>query len=388
MILRATARLETPTAISQRRATGNDLDTLAFVPGTTLRGALAETCLRQGSAEDRTFATLFLEDQVRFGDLRLGGNARWPLSARWCRENPEHPLMDLLFLYGARELTPAGNKPDLEALLECQATAGRGGTCKAKMGYPGEGYYFLNSNQRYEAGNPDTRRVAHVEIDPGVLRSRNGRFHSASVLTRHQTFEGKIWASPEGAETLKKITGKGLPLWIGRGRSRGQGRITLWVDDDQGISTDEMEQQINTFNQAAVRAFSCFAGQVLFSCTLDSAAILFDEFLLSKDSVSAADIDPELEGYKLLTCFTRPVDIVGWNAGPRAQLPKPEVRAIAAGSCFLFAHEQTSDRKQQVRRVAEILTRVHHDHVDLHTCHINRNFDHQTILDSKGDVMH
>jgi len=375
MILRLTVRLETPVAVSRRRATGNDLETLDFIPGTSVRGAMAGAYLSQGSPDDPAFTTLFLDNKVRFGDLRPGGYSRWPLSARWCRKDERHPQFDLLCLYGAlasslhqhnpaitedqaparsalRELDSIGVPSD--HLFECQE-------CGDKTAYPGDGFCVLNKEEDcYEDRKPNMRRVAHVQIDPELLRSRNGAFHSASVITRNQTLIGRVWACSEAVPALKALVGKQMNLWVGRGRSRGQGRMTAWLDEEEA-DPGQIDHRILSLNETASQLSAALANHVVFSCTLNSAAILLDEWLLSKDAPTAADIDPELKEYELLTCFTRGVDIAGWNAGPRAQLPKPEVRAVAAGSCFLFGKPHPGDRAQEYHRLAAILAKAENE---------------------------
>ncbi|HWZ42331.1 MAG TPA: RAMP superfamily CRISPR-associated protein [Candidatus Saccharimonadales bacterium] len=350
MIFRFSATLETPVAISKQRATGNSLETLNFIPGTVLRGAMAEAYLRKGRPDDAAFATLFLEDNVRFGNLRLGGYPRWPLSARWCKQSEDHPQFDLLCLYAARELSTFD--VDAKKLFECTE-------CGSKIAHPGDGYRVPSEkDQLYKDLKPKVRRQAHVEIDPEFQRSRNGRLYSANVMTREQTFEGRIWASEKAAPALKTLAGRDLTLWLGRGRSRGQGRVTARLEDETPASPAKMRQHIEALNQKATDLFPMFGDRVLFSCTMQSPAILLDQWLLSKGQLAAADIDASLNEYKLLACFTRPADIAGWNAAPRAQLPKAEVRAIAAGSCFLFAKLHTGEKKAEYARLAEALARA------------------------------
>jgi hypothetical protein len=50
----------------------------------------------------------------------------------------------------------------------------------------------------------------------------------------------------------------------------------------------------------------------------------------------------------------RVTDIAGWNAA--AQMPKPEVRAIAPGSAFLFCRGGIANPEQEYARLAEALS--------------------------------
>lgn len=345
MTWRASAYLETPLAISRQRATGNDLLTLEFIPGTTVRGALARLYLQTGAAEDPQFVTLFLAEKVRFGDLRIDGCHPWPLSARRCAQHPEHPVTDLLLRYGAQQEGTANIR------RECSV-------CEAKLQQPQDYCRFNSDLNKYESCEVAVRRVAHVAIDPELLRSRSGQFHSARVLTRNQKFEGRIWADSESSRVLEDFVGSSRNLWVGRGRSRGQGRVAFSIDPDDGASAEGLEQRIRSLNQVAAQAFPIFRNHILFSCTLHSAAILLDEWLLSRHALGPTDIAEELADYTLLNSFTYQVDIAGWNAGPKAQLPKPEVRALAAGSSFLFIRASAGDDEKEYRRLAQILAKI------------------------------
>src|ERR1035441_1394140 len=92
-----------PLVITRNRATGNQLETLRSIPGTTWRGALAQSVIARLPAgtephNSANFRTLFLEDRVRFGDLTANGERLFPLSARICAENKDHAIRDLLLL--------------------------------------------------------------------------------------------------------------------------------------------------------------------------------------------------------------------------------------------------------------------------------------------------
>src|ERR1035441_1016824 len=109
MRYRVYAEAEMPAAISVRRATGNDLDTQRFIPGTVIRGALAAAYLEESGGPNAGFAALFLNRMVRYGDLRIGDARPWPLSTRQCSSHPdEHPKIDNLLREGAGRGSPRG----------------------------------------------------------------------------------------------------------------------------------------------------------------------------------------------------------------------------------------------------------------------------------------
>lgn len=220
------ATAKSPLALSVGRATGNDLETLAFLPGRAVRGAVAQSYLdADGSAEGAAFRALFLNGLVRFGDMRIGTAKVWPLSVRACKLYPDdHPKVDLLLNAAAGIATSP----------ECDVK-----DCGSKLEHPA-GYYREVGEiggVKFARAHVATRRVAHVEIDPATLRARSGQFHSSRLISADQVFEGRVWAEREGEAELRKLLADERTLWIGRGKTRGQGRVSVRLIDS-GARTD------------------------------------------------------------------------------------------------------------------------------------------------------
>jgi len=110
-----------------------------------------------------------------------------------------------------------------------------------------------------------------------------------------------------------------------------------------------MRDKIRKLNEAASR-FAELRGKVVFSCTLDSATLLYDRWLFSRSSLDAGDLLTQPEGYSLAASFRRLTDLSGWHA--KGGLPKAEVKAIAAGSCFLFQRDAPADREAEYEKLA------------------------------------
>jgi CRISPR-associated protein Csx10 len=348
MRYRVYAEAETPAAISVRRATGNDLDTQRFIPGTVIRGALAAAYLEESGGPDAGFAALFLNRMVRYGDLRIGDARPWPLSTRQCSARPdEHAKIDNLLREGAGRASPR----------ECPVVVGKDGEkvlrCKWKF-EPPKGYYRYkqvdeNSPFQYCREEVRSHRLAHSQIDPEFLKARPGQFHSSQLLEPKQTFQGFFHARDLGEETLKALISEGRTVHVGRGRSRGQGRVRLSIYQETGRSVERMIEKIRTLNEAASR-FAEFQGKVVFSCTLDSATLVYDRWLLSRSFLDATDLLDEPTGYTLASSFRRVADLSGWHA--KGGLPKAETKVIAAGSCFLFQRDAPANREVEYEKLA------------------------------------
>src|SRR5438105_10579707 len=107
-----------------------------------------------------------------------------------------------------------------------------------------------------------SRRMAHVQIDPQLLRSQTGQFHSSRVLNSGQKFTGCIYADGDGAKHLEDLVGDGRELFIGRGRSRGQGQVRLTISKSE--SESDAEERISTLNDVAADKFPNLGGKLLF----------------------------------------------------------------------------------------------------------------------------
>lgn len=343
LVYRVTATLESPAALSTRRAIGNTLTTREVLPGTAIRGALAAAYLEGGNqADDVAFQSLFVDGCLRCMDLRKEGSKAWPLSVRRCKRAPGtagHTAVDLLLAAGA-------------GLGEPQECA----SCAGKL-EPERGQYVYQIREpeyepRYHSQDVTVRRTAHVEIDPATLRAMNGRLFSTETLAHRQQFEGCLTVAAEAAEDFAAVRVEEIHL--GRGRTRGQGLTHLEFDAIAVEERTEKQRKSLARLNAEAAKYPVLADKLVFSCTLLSPTILFDRWLQLKEDVEATDFAP-VEGYELLAAFTKAEPVVGWHQA--AGLPKTEMAAYAAGSCFLFAKAVTAaERQAKTDELSKILT--------------------------------
>lgn len=348
MRYRVELRAASALAISQSRATGNAIRTLEYVPGASLRGAVAAHIMREERLDEsnahlnREFQALFLSGEARFGDLRPAGAVPWPLSARTCAAYPEgHPILDLLL----------AEDQGIGLPTECGGTAAK---CEAKL-EPVRGFYRWVKGSP-AASTPQSRINAHTAISNSSLRIRPAQFFSTEVLERGQSFRGTL-VTRNGADAWveKHLAQAPVFLTIGRGATRGQGHTTVHVSQDPGSDTD-LPKRLREMNTKYAGT-----GRVAFTCTFFSPCLVYDEWLMSRPFVEAADIEEAageagaLSGYTLTTRYCRLTGIPGWNA--QAKLPRPECQAIAPGSAFLFVKERVAEgeRAAEIERLAAVL---------------------------------
>lgn len=353
MRYRVWLKAEAPLVITVNRAAGNQLETLQWIPGTTWRGALAQSVIAglKAGAEphrDADFRTLFLDGRVRFGCLTANGERPFPRSARICADHDDHPVRDLLL---RRELgTPLPRT--------CDAPLAGGCTCKAKL-TPYEGLVRIEE-RRLLRRDPPVRVTAHTAIASATLRTRDEQFYTATAIERGTSFQGDVWVQDEAAgNVFEKVCTASTWLALGRGRTRGQGMVSLQFEKQTAANITRTEEL-----QALNRSFLA-SGRLVFAVTLDSPCLVFDQwglprpYLASKDIAEAAGLPPgDLADYTLADWFSRSTIISGWNA--QAGLPKSDMLAISPGSAFLFQRTwaEGGDRQQEYERLAAVFAKA------------------------------
>ncbi|MBZ5534276.1 MAG: hypothetical protein LAO20_22860 [Acidobacteriia bacterium] len=339
-------------AISLSRATGNQLRTARHVPGAVWRGALASALIREGKLGDHAhdnpgFSLLFLQQKVRFGDLRPSAARPWPLSARWCKQHHEqHRLIDLLL----------ADERQKERPLQCSVSSGDR-PCEAKLAQP-EGFY-TGGGRNPKPARVVARLTAHSAIENGSLRARAAQFFTTEILEPYQQFNGYLWAEPEAEELIARLSAKDpQELTLGRGVTRGQGVATVSISAPSPGSApyDEIRASLQLFSEN-----SPSPGYLLFTCTLRSPCIVYDRWLCARSWLTAEDIAEaagcDLPGYELRSWFSRTVSHSGWHSA--AQMPKPDATAVAAGSAFLFRKQiNEADRERECDALARTLSAV------------------------------
>jgi len=197
--------------------------------------------------------------------------------------------------------------------------------------------------------------LAHTAISNSLLRVRQEQFFSQEVLQSGQTFEGELLVDPADQEAQNLVTDMCGPriIPIGRGATRGMGLAEMTISP-KGPPDDpvrEIRKRLDDYR----RAYRV-PGHVVFTASLHSPCVVYDEWLFSRPALRAKDIDLELGDYRLWASYSRTVRIAGWNA--QAQLPKSDIEAIAPGSCFLYGRELTPGREPaEMDRLAAILAR-------------------------------
>ena len=341
--------LEEPGIFAAGHQAGNLVETLPYVPGNVLLGALAERFLYElkGSSVDPRFRTFFLSDAVRFEHLYPCDNSRVlrattpiPLSTLTCKDYPRpcseteenrlhgdgHPYHDFLL----DTVAPKCAKSDCDAPL-----TGRDGF-----------YYTLRTpgGETYDYRVQPVRIVRmHNTIDDESQRPSEGGggVFAYECLDRQQCFRGLIGFS-DGAtrdEFGSTVFGaeREIELGLGRGRGRGgYGEATVRVlalESTDGVTglldKGDFERRWDLFRTAKGRHFTI---------TLHSDTIVADRYLRYQttltEPVLAAELGVPEDALKRHAAFSVPCTADGFSG--IHGLPLETEIAVSRGSAFLF----------------------------------------------------
>ena len=330
-----TLQLRAPLALHRTRASMQYTGTLDYIPGTALRGALAEAYLAKHGAPDDTFHVLFLSNIVQYGDLWPSKEGKktmlLPVTARACkRYGLKHPksfwdaLLDVW--------TDSG---DEKKCSECGEPLDRvsGYLCSLKPVEMLSLRFRLRVSTAIERG---TRTVAREMLFAQyTLTGRLGTGDGDPLL-----FQGTVrLVDPDLRDKLRSLFPPGTILFLGSGRSRGLGQVEIqsWAE---APAAEPLLERWHAFNEAVQRAGGSH-GVRYFSLTLLSHLVLRDNLLRPV----LGEITPQhfglpegvtwvrYPGSDRPVRFLSAITVPGWNAA--LGLPKPDTVALARGSVLL-----------------------------------------------------
>jgi len=332
---------KTPFSIATSRAVTNVQETLDFIPGTAIRGALAGIWLKNKKPDDE-FKEIFTGDKVFFGNFYPAGSKPIPLSAYSCKyyrgflDGEKHGTMDMLFTL-IREKETGNPVPD--SFLTCQCKKDRK-ACNAPMKRT-KGYYKKNfSDGSLELVSVAKRLVFHTAISPVVETAHEATLYSQEVVEKETIFKGDILIHDDFLMTkLESFISNLRDFYLGSDKSTGLGKFEIksLIPDgfDEVKIKDSLKKGITMFNSK----LSLGQDKSYFSITLQSDNIITDKFLRYKSFVGSEDIGlPDAEPILGIAETRR---IQGWNT--MAKIPREDVAAIEKGSVFVFAVRDLND---------------------------------------------
>jgi len=371
-------RLLSPICLAASVPAGNLTRTLDYIPGSTIRGALATLYLESGKPADTKFEQLFLSGDVTYGNLYLNGAAPAPLSARSCKHEPGflhgdagHGVVDWLLpsfteIWG-RRAQQAVTTPQHEGC----ARVYRSNKCNAPMERFASFYAPLTSKRESVETYKLRRVLTRSAIDDHLQTVEQGLLYSLEVLDPtalgSAVFRGTVTcASPAVVAIAQRevldptFEQQAMRLFIGTARSRGLGEIETVGSQTLLTPFAPLSERLRALNQR-LRDWGVNDGRMYFSLTLHADAIIQDEYFHFHSTIPTSILAWEA-GFSQATakrlrldgCFTATRTVSGWNAVLR--VPKNAVTAIKMGAAFLYSIEGLTN--QELQDVIDKLTQV------------------------------
>lgn len=324
----------TPFSVASSRSVSNIQESLDFIGGTLIRGAIAKKWLEEGKP-DNDFKEIFTIDKVSFGNLYIDDSKPIPLSAFSCKyyggfrwDNGNHGVMDKLLSLIRFE---NGIKISDE-IFHCYHIENEKECCAPMKKF--NGYYIYDfSKGLFKHVKVKKRLINHTGISHISETALENALFSQEVVESGQTFKGEIQIHDD--KYLKKITDLITNfdiVYLGSDKSTGFGKFSITYSeiDDNPDNKNKMKNRISKFNDK----LDINNGKTYFSITLQSDMIITDKYMRYKNFIQEDDLVgiPELE---FIYGIAESRLIQGWNA--MAKLPKEDVTAIEKGSIFVFS---------------------------------------------------
>lgn len=335
---RLKAQLKSPLLVQENRQSNTPVG-LDYLPGSSLRGAVAGHFLRcGGSPDDEMFRNLFLTAPICFPDLFPINDPDQisrpiPVTACSCKRYPGflnqdgHGVGDTLaaLLAGEMEQQP------ITSPFFCN-------NCQQDM-TPFDGFWN-DDQQSPEKAEPVKIYHRHTGTDRQTGTAASAIFYvtqgisetlpytDGNVVAQH--LAGGVYLDEEQLDSLNDLFSE--TIFAGADRTRGMGELELtlekWDDPDFDIESWDIGFR-KKLSQLTSRSIP--TGRY-FTVGLDAHLIMVDRFLRPSAEMilDFPDIVPVL---KLLQSHT----VRGWQSS--WGLPKPEDKSVKMGSVYLFQYQ-------------------------------------------------
>ena len=332
------ATLLTPCCISKQPAIGNEVETLDYIPGSALRGMLAELFLRSDGAANNNFREVFCSDNVSFPNLYPINCYPLPLSAFTCKRHPG-------FINEENQDSENFNKGVWNLLFEDFPTFSSSvrnrqhkSNCDGPL-KPHNGWYDQGQTSP-TSGKPLERLLAtRTAIHPKSGSALDGSLHSQQELAADSSFSGFLLSSAEYDHLLNTVIthlgGLGTSIIAYTGR-RGAGQLEIKIESFPYATGAPF-----FFNGWQQGNGTCY-----FTLTFTSDVILVDRLLRPIISLDSQTLKNEMK-FPVDVCvkkaFVSARRVSGWNAV--AKIFKPDDVAMVKGSSFLLEIKEADKPK-------------------------------------------
>lgn len=331
-VLWVLARAEAPLVLSAAPEVGNATRTLAHVPGTSLRGAIATHLLQRGLRPDSPlFQSIFVRERVHFGPL-------YPCQA-WDRERSfpfpaPASLLTCKYHAGLR-----GDDPQAHGVVDVLAE-----TSPDRCGADTKPAPLIPLGSIVQAERDDTGErtllrsvkpaicfAAHVSIDPETQRAEEHMLYGQEQVPSGTWFAGFLWGSAGLLDAIRDAV-DGTGVTVGKARTRGHGDLVLHLRGPGDSYHPVFPGLLRPSNTQGLRADE-------FTLTLYSDLIAVDSLLRPVTLVDGAALWFLLGGsgaapFAVVRGYSATRTILGFNGVPGR--PRTADVAVVAGSTWRF----------------------------------------------------
>ncbi|NOX37252.1 MAG: hypothetical protein GXO78_06930, partial [Calditrichaeota bacterium] len=342
--------LKEPILIRDKKGVGNVLQSKGYIPGTTLRGALAFAYLSMNgkSANDENFREFFLANKIRYGHAypaKTGKNYRSlpiPATARSCKYNPgfivnpfiqkddPHGVMDILFPWVFYLLNEKNNIDFPHQYRKCLPDRWNLNIhCEAPL-EPFEGFYLINGTNNYERIEIKKRLVQRTAINEWTQTAWANKLYSIEFIERGQEFISEMLIDDSLLKDFEQFINDKSEIFIGGKKNIASGRVNIELKDPTPFpNREELEQRFRNMDKAFTdfcQKYGTNSGNkfTFFTITLQSDTIIQDKWFRYKNFIDIDDLksavkneDPSiLDNFKLFHAWINTDTVAGWNLAP------------------------------------------------------------------------
>lgn len=362
-----TLKALSPLVLHRRRASEQFSRTLDYIPGSAVRGALADLYLagEPQRASEPDFQQLFVSGSVRFSDFlpstgKISVTRLSPVTAVACKRFDDHhrgSLSDSLLrleLVRDRESELIDDLNQWRSCPECGSLDLDGKRDRIEPGY----YTSVAGHERINVRRRMIMGAAIARLTKTAAHSMLFSHEAIEESDVHQDvlFRGTVAVpDPKTRSTLQRLLPLNQSLAVGYGRSRGWGQLEMVSWDSPRAEVTTLAERWEALNEAVRQLWKRFdvelAGQY-FSLTLQSHLVLRDpagQPVLG--TIGPADLG--LPGpVERCRSVLSAIPVAGWNTA--LDLPKADTLALSRGSVLLFRIPLDTDRDPVIDRLSEI----------------------------------
>ena len=226
---------ESALTFGAHQATDNIIDSMDFVSGTSVRGSMAWTHLRQGLASSSDlFRKAIIEERLVFGPL-------YPAASDWYAERSmPMPTPASFFTCKHHPGAAAARRGRSDGWMDRFRISHtqRCPVCNAPLVQAEQYVQTVGDDRRKQIVTNEAPQVVlqRTKIDPVTQRGEDEALYSTQAIQRGYWFAGYIWGPKDlGTEFLRPwVNGRDATLRLGKHKSRGQGKVTVFaqqIDD-------------------------------------------------------------------------------------------------------------------------------------------------------------